>query len=193
MKSAVKPRDESAEADAEAFAHNEPGRRAILRSLFGALACFGLAGCRPSELPRSAGHPLVGGPAPSFQRTAVSDREVGIPGSDRTRVTVVDFWASWCEACQSTMPVLDSLWRSKRRDGVMVIGVSVDDSAAVAASAAQELGASFPIVADPGLASAYGVARIPLTFVVDRKGTVRWVGRDPGSIEQAALYVLYEG
>jgi cytochrome c biogenesis protein CcmG/thiol:disulfide interchange protein DsbE len=118
---------------------------------------------------------------------------VGIPGSDRTRVTVVDFWASWCEACQSTMPVLDSLWRSKRRDGVMVIGVSVDDSEAVAASAARQLGASFPIVADPGLASAYGVARIPLTFVVDRKGTVRWVGRDPGSIEQAALYVLYEG
>lgn len=174
-------------------AEQEPNRREILRSLFGALAFFGLAGCRPTELPRSAGHPLVGGPAPRFQRTAVSLREVGIPATGRTRVTVVDFWASWCEACEDSMPVLDSLWRSKRRDGVMVIGVSVDSTEAEAASAARQLGASFPIVVDPGLASAYSVARIPLTFVIDRHSTVRWVGRQPAAIEQAALYLLGEG
>jgi thiol-disulfide isomerase/thioredoxin len=172
---------------------NEPGRREILRSLFGALAFFGVAGCRPSELPRSAGHPLVGGPAPRFQRTALSSREVGIPGSDRTRVTVVDFWASWCEACKDSMPVLDSLWRSNRRDGMMVIGVSVDATSDEAESAARAFGASFPIVVDQGLASAYSVGRIPLTFVIDRQGTIRWVGRQPAAIEQAALYVFYEG
>lgn len=170
----------------------QPGRRAVLRSL-GALALFGIAGCRPSQMPRSAGHPLAGGPAPRFQRTAISLREVGVPGGGRTRVTVVDFWASWCEACEDSIPVLDSLWRSKRRDGVMVIGVSVDATEAEAASAARKLGASFPIVVDQGLASAYSVARIPLTFVIDQRGTVRWVGRQPAAIEQAALYVLDEG
>lgn len=188
MRAALEPRplDENEPTPAK------PGRRELIASLLSALAWAGLAGCRPSALPRSVGHSLVGSPAPRFQRTSLSSREVGIPGSDRTRVTVVDFWASWCQACQDTMPVLDSLWRSKRRDGVMVIGVSVDDTEADAESGAQQLGASFPIVVDQGLASAFGVAKIPLTFVVDRRGTVRWVGRDPGSIEQAALYVLYE-
>jgi thiol-disulfide isomerase/thioredoxin len=118
---------------------------------------------------------------------------VSVPGTGRTLVTVVDFWASWCEACQDTMPVLDSLWRSNRRDGMMVIGVSVDATEADAASAARAFGASFPIVVDPGLASAYNVARIPLTFVIDKRGMVRWVGRQPAAIEQAALYLLDEG
>jgi thiol-disulfide isomerase/thioredoxin len=172
---------------------NEPSRRAILRSLFGALAGLGIAGCRPSQLPRSTGHPLVSRPAPRFQRTALSMREVGIPATGRTRVTIIDFWASWCEACKDTMPVLDSLWQGKRRDGMMVIGVSVDATDDDAAAAARQLGASFPIVVDPGLAGMYSVGRIPLTFVVDKNDTVRWVGRDPSSIEQAALYLLHEG
>jgi cytochrome c biogenesis protein CcmG, thiol:disulfide interchange protein DsbE len=54
------------------------------------------------------------------------------------------------------------------------------------------MGASFPIVVDPRLASLYGVARIPLTFVVDGRGTVRWVGRSPSAIEQAVEVVLHE-
>jgi cytochrome c biogenesis protein CcmG/thiol:disulfide interchange protein DsbE len=143
-------------------------------------------------MPPSARHPLAGDAAPEFQRVALSAREVGIPGGDRTRVTVIDFWASWCTACEETIPVLDELWRDRKRDGVMVIGVSVDESPDEAASAAERLGASFPIVVDQRLAGRYAVAQIPLTFVVDRRGTVRWVGRDPSAMRQAVLYVLYE-
>jgi thiol-disulfide isomerase/thioredoxin len=108
-------------------------RELLVRALLGALSSLSLmdlAACRPTIMPRSVGHRLVGAPAPRFERTSVSMRDVGIPGSDRTRVTVVDFWASWCEACQQTIPTLDDIWRSKRRDGVMVIGVSVDETEA---------------------------------------------------------------
>jgi cytochrome c biogenesis protein CcmG, thiol:disulfide interchange protein DsbE len=122
----------------------------------------------------------------------MSLRDVGIPGSDRTKVTVVDFWASWCAACQQTIPALDDIYRSRKRDGVMVIGVSVDETDEVAASAAEEMGASFPIVVDQRLAAVYGVSKIPLTFVVDSNSQVRWVGRDPGQIEQAVEVVLDE-
>lgn len=107
-------------------------------------------------------------------------------------MTVVDFWASWCEACQDTIPALDDLWRDLRHDGVLVIGVSVDESAAVADSAAQHLGASFPIVVSQRIAARYGISKVPLTFVVDGRGMIRWVGRDPSEMRRAVEFLLRE-
>ncbi len=115
-----------------------------------------------------------------------------MPAEGRTRVTIIDFWASWCEPCQESMPVLNDFYQSYKRDGVLVIGVSVDSSEGEADYAARRLGTDFPIVVDPGLGSAYGVSRIPLTFVIDRQGKVRWAGRDPSQAKQAALFLLNE-
>lgn len=152
-------------------------------------------GCGPGALPASVGHPLVGNTAPAFRADSTAARPVGVPGSARVRVTVIDFWAPWCAACARTVPALDALWRDRRADGVMVIGVGVDTSEVAADAGAHRLGASFPIVADPyqRLAGTYGVAQVPLTFVVDGGGTVRWVGRDPASARRAVDVVLHEG
>ena len=77
---------------------------------------------------------------------------------------------------------------------MVVIGVSVDEVPEAATDAARRLRATFPIVSDPRMriAASYHVGQIPLTFVVDRAGTVRWVGRDPGAVRQAVDAVLAE-
>jgi cytochrome c biogenesis protein CcmG, thiol:disulfide interchange protein DsbE len=150
-------------------------------------------GCS-ATMPPSIAHPLAGGSAPEFEGVSTSDRDVRVPGRGRTKVTVVGFWASWCATCQAAMPVLADLYRDKRTDGVMVVGVSLDESEGSATSMAHELDLSFPVMLDPGqrVATTYGVSQIPLTFVVDRGGRVRWVGRDPKQARQAALAVLAE-
>jgi cytochrome c biogenesis protein CcmG/thiol:disulfide interchange protein DsbE len=76
----------------------------------------------------------------------------------------------------------------------MVIGVNVDEPEYVAAAGAEALGASFPIVADRAqqLSRRYGVAQVPLTFVVDRAGVVRWVGNNPEQARTAARVLLAE-
>ncbi len=154
---------------------------------FGHLGCVG-------TMPPAVGHSLIGNPAPIFHEMATQDRDVGLPGSPRTRVTVVDFWASWCTGCRESIPALSELYADKREDGVMVIGVSVDESADDALLLAQHLHAKFPVVLDPHmrLAGTYRVGNIPLTFVIDRHGTVRWVGRDPGDVRRAVNVVLAE-
>jgi peroxiredoxin len=153
-----------------------------------------LASCLAGPMPPSAPHPLAGSAAPEFHETTTSDREVGVPGGMRTRVTVVDFWASWCSGCQQTLPAMDALYRDRHEDGVMVIGVDVDEASEEGLALARKLRATFPIVLDPGmrLAGRYGVGSVPLTFVVDRRGTVRWVGRDPGAARRAVEFVLAE-
>lgn len=151
----------------------------------GALGCGGVTG----RMPPSLRHPLAGLPAPDFQApNALRSEVVAVPGSPETTiVTVVDFWASWCEACVVAFPSLEQLYRRNRDRGVEVIGVSVDEEPRDAIGTAMAYQTSFPIVLDPNgrLQGAYAVSKIPTTFVVDRNGLIRWVGRDSRVLEQA--------
>lgn len=160
-----------------------------------AAALVALSACGPGSMPASLPHPLVGGVAPAFEREATSgDRDVSVPGGARTRAIVVDFWASWCEACRVTIPALREIHDEYRGEGVLVVGVSVDESASAAQAAASAFGATFPIVMDSArsLASRYAVAQVPLTFVLDAEGRVRWVGREPSELRRAVRVVLAE-
>ena len=145
-------------------------------------------------MPASLRHPLAGAQAPSMAEINGSPTEVGIYRGAPVKVTVVDFWASWCQGCQESIPALDALYRSLRGDGLAVVGVSVDERRDDALATAQALHATFPIVVDQDarLLSQYRVAQVPLSFVVDRGGTVRWVGRDPGELKRAVEVVLAE-
>ncbi len=154
---------------------------------------FALASCGPGAMPASFNHPLAGAPAPRLGELGGGE-SVGIWQSAPVKVTVVDFWASWCQGCQESIPALDALYRDRRADGLSVIGVSVDENRDDAMAMAQALHASFPIVVDRDsrFLSSYRVAQVPLTFVVDRSGTVRWVGRDPAAVKRAVEVVLAE-
>jgi cytochrome c biogenesis protein CcmG/thiol:disulfide interchange protein DsbE len=145
-------------------------------------------------MPASMRHPLAGAQAPAMHEIGGEPTEVGIWHGAPVKATVVDFWASWCALCQESLPALDALYRDRRADGLSVIGVSVDERRDDAFATARALHATFPIVVDQDarLLSQYRVAQVPLTFVVDRAGTVRWVGRDPGELRRAVDVVLAE-
>jgi cytochrome c biogenesis protein CcmG/thiol:disulfide interchange protein DsbE len=146
-------------------------------------------------VPPSIDHPLVGADAPAFESGTTDDRDVAVPStSPRNRATLIDFWASWCEECSRTIPAVEAIYRARRDDGLQVIGVSLDEHEADATAAIQRLGASFPIVFDPRMhvGHRYSVGAIPLSFVLDRHGIVRYVGRDPEGLKQAVDAVLAE-
>lgn len=160
---------------------------ALVAVVLGASACSG-----GPRMPASARHPLRGALAPEFAEQTTASETVGVPGDDETRATVIDFWASWCVACRQTMPALDALFRERREEGLVVIGVNEDDDEPTARRAARAFGASFPVVYDRGqdLAASYRVGQLPLTFVIDRAGVVRWVGHDPALARRAAIVLL---
>jgi cytochrome c biogenesis protein CcmG/thiol:disulfide interchange protein DsbE len=165
-----------------------------LACLAGLLGLLGAAGCGAGSMPPSLQHPLAGARAPSMGELGGDSGEVGIWHGAPVKVTVVDFWASWCQGCKESLPALDALYRDKRGDGLNVVGVSVDERREDAYAMAQALHASFPVVVDSDsrLLSQYRVAQVPLSFVVDRGGTVRWVGRDTEALKRAVEVVLAE-
>jgi thiol-disulfide isomerase/thioredoxin len=99
--------------------------------------------------------------------------------ASRGKITVLDFWATWCKPCLAAMPRLDQLARAN--PDVAVIAVNLDDAAAARALFDQRRYA-MTLVADDGDASQrYGVSSIPHTVVLDRHGVVREVARGAGA------------
>ncbi len=142
------------------------------------LACTGLSasGCGPPPQPASAlAHALSGKPLPDFDKRTLGGARVDTK-SLRGRVVVVKFFAKYCEPCKRTLPAIEKLHRDDPE--IAVVGVAEDESQADAAEVVATYGLSFPVVHDAGnvLAGRYRVSEMPITFVADAEGRIRWIG-----------------
>jgi cytochrome c biogenesis protein CcmG/thiol:disulfide interchange protein DsbE len=117
---------------------------------------------------------LVGKPAPDFSlRTLDGSRTVSL-ASLRGQVVVVNFWASWCADCRVEHPALTQAFDRYRDQGVTFVGVSFEDGSSAAESFARASGIRWPLVNDPGSATAidFGVTGVPETFVIGPGGRI---------------------
>jgi cytochrome c biogenesis protein CcmG/thiol:disulfide interchange protein DsbE len=93
------------------------------------------------------------------------------------KVVVIDFWATWCAPCREELPMLQKLYKKYGSQGLVVVGVSVDKEVDNIKQFMQKMPLSFPIVHDSahGVSGKYSPPRMPSSYVVDRKGIVRFV------------------
>jgi len=93
------------------------------------------------------------------------------------KVRVVDFWATWCEPCKDAMPVLDRMAREFAERGLLVYGLSIDEDPALVVEYLRQRPVAFPILLDKDAVrlNALGVSFMPVTLLVDRRGTIRYV------------------
>ncbi len=117
-----------------------------------------------------------GARAPRLDARDLSGNAVSLQ-AHRGSVVVVDFWASWCEPCGHAMPAMERIYQRYRSRGLVVIGVSVDQSADNARTFLSRTHVSFPIVHDAShtFASRFSPPTMPSTYVIDRQGVVRHV------------------
>ena len=105
------------------------------------------------------------------------------------KVMMINFWATWCEACMSEMPSIVTLRDTFAPKGFEVLGVNVDENPAqVVPEIQKKMGIKFPIFTDKNnlLAEMFDVHAIPLTVIInkDRKilliesGERDWNGED---------------
>jgi len=127
------------------------------------------------------GSALEGRNAPGFERPIVAGEDVGDVvrlENERGHVVVLDFWASWCQPCRSSIPILNRI-RQRVGEDVRFYGVNIERTEALPPRqlvlAHASFGAAFPSVRDHdgSIQRSYGVNRYPTIVVVDRAGVVR--------------------
>jgi thiol-disulfide isomerase/thioredoxin len=93
------------------------------------------------------------------------------------KVTLVDFWASWCAPCKASFPAYSSLQQDFASKGLVIVAVSVDDDPASYASFVAKHKPLFPTVHDAQhkLVAEVQVPTMPTSYLIDRSGKVRFV------------------
>ena len=97
------------------------------------------------------------------------------------KVTLVDFWATWCEPCKKSFPKLQELHMKHKSSGLNIVAISVDDENTKIKGFASRFSAKFPVGwdNDHSLAKKYfGAAKdptMPTSFLIDKTGKIRFV------------------
>lgn len=159
----------------------------------------------PVELPaalRQAGLDVKaeeGALAPDFLLGSLDGSELRL--SDlRGRPVVLNFWATWCAPCRKEIPQFVDAYDRFREQGMVVVGVNMQEGKSIVRPYAEDFGMDFPIAIDVDgeVGDAYRLLGLPVTYFIDREGIVRSVFTGPfeesdrgtdvrGAIEQSEL------
>jgi thiol-disulfide isomerase/thioredoxin len=99
-----------------------------------------------------------------------------LPEATKGKVVMIDFWASWCEPCKQSFPVMEELQQHYAARGLVIIAVNVDENRADMEAFLKKNAATFAILRDASqkLVEKAGIATMPSSFLIDRDGKVRF-------------------
>lgn len=118
--------------------------------------------------------PRRGQPAPAFKTFSIKGQPVSTEGL-KGSVVLLDFWATWCPPCRESIPHLAELHRKYSKQGLVIIGMSVDEGGErTVKEYAESHAIPYQIVMASGRIGAdYGVRALPVLYVIDKNGLVR--------------------
>jgi cytochrome c biogenesis protein CcmG/thiol:disulfide interchange protein DsbE len=125
--------------------------------------------------PREVPSPLIGKPAPAFELPLLHQPDKRFSQKDMLgTVWVMNVWASWCPPCLVEHPVVSAFAAS----GIApVVGLNYKDAREDALPWLKRNGDPFKVTvydAAGRIAIDYGVYGVPETYVIDRKGIIRY-------------------
>ncbi|MEU5876832.1 TlpA disulfide reductase family protein [Spirillospora sp. NPDC047279] len=164
-----------------------PGKLLGVAALCGLLA--GCAGSSASDGPEGGGNRFIAGSgnaqeigpadrkaAPRAEGTTLEGERLSIADL-KGKVTVVNFWASWCAPCRGEAPSLEQVYKEHKAKGVEFVGVGFKDSRDNAKAFERKFKITYPSLFDEDgqITLAFRDVppnAIPSTLILDRQGRV---------------------
>jgi thiol:disulfide interchange protein DsbD len=96
----------------------------------------------------------------------------------RGKVTVINFWATWCVPCRAEIPMFNQFIKDYKARGLEIVGISLDEEGAPKVKPfVKENPMNYTIaVGDKQTAAAFNVddGQLPVTLIADKQGRIRY-------------------
>lgn len=130
----------------------------------------------PSQSDRA--FPKSGFSAPEFELNTLEGETLAL-NDFHGKVTVINFWASWCPPCKSEMPAIQAVASDYPSDDLVILGINstYQDDLADVRSFVTDYELSFSILLDVNgdVSRLYQVQALPTTFFIDQDGVIQKV------------------
>jgi alkyl hydroperoxide reductase subunit AhpC len=140
----------------------------------------------------------IGAPAIPVAATSYQGRKVRFPQDYKGKVVLLDFWAAWCAPCRMEMPNVIKTYEELHKKGFEIIGVSLDNEREKFQGYLKEnTKMDWPQLYDgkfwmSDYAQLYAVNSIPATFLIDKKGIIRFKNVRGDKLREAIVQLLDE-
>lgn len=143
----------------------------------------------------------TGTKAPNFTLPTLDGKKITLSKNfaESGKVVILDIWATWCPPCRAEIPFLISLNKEYADKGLKIIGVAIDEDKKVVETFAKNQKINYTIALDPQaqkVGRSYGVRGIPVTYIIDKKGVIRFVHsgfpKDPAEQKKEAAKIESE-
>jgi|HubBroStandDraft_6_1064221.scaffolds.fasta_scaffold60843_1 thiol-disulfide isomerase/thioredoxin len=145
--------------------------------------------CGRPAYPVAIANPLLGKPLPEIHHRQTLDGRPFDSAELAGRPVLVKFFADYCEPCKRSLPAAERVHEAHPE--VSFIGIDEDETPEAAVGVAQRYGLTFAVVHDRDnvLSGRFRVSTMPMTFVADATGTIRWVGGEEQTEDSLRLAV----
>ena len=119
----------------------------------------------------------VGKAAPDFSLALLGGGHVALSQFKGKQIVILDFWASWCEPCRQSMPIVAGVAADFKDKDVVLYAVNQNEDAPAIREFLTSQKLSVAVALDKGSAvgGQYGASSIPLTVIIGKDGTVQAV------------------
>ena len=125
-----------------------------------------------------------------FTQKAPDGTEISLMAEvKKHKITVIDFWASWCGPCRQEMPFMIQMYDKYQSKGLGILGISLDENSDAWIKGTEALGFTWPQMSDlkgweNEIAQYFQVTSIPHTIIVDQSGKILRRGLRGEQLEQ---------
>ncbi len=132
------------------------------------LACLVLLAAMPAA---RATDLRVGQPAPAITLDTLDGQHISLDEL-RGKTVILTFWATWCEPCREELPLLSRYAQEHEKDGLVVLGFSLDtpDTLPEVKRIAATLNFPVGLLGDAHVPGYGRIWRLPVSFVIDSRG-----------------------
>jgi cytochrome c biogenesis protein CcmG, thiol:disulfide interchange protein DsbE len=120
--------------------------------------------------------PLIGRAAPDFTLLVLNqqNKQKMSLADLKGKPVVLNFWSSTCQPCQDEIPLLETQWERAQTQGVVFLGIDVEDTTSDGLQFLHQYGMTYPSVIDSNGSTLvdYGVTYTPETIFINREGKV---------------------